>query len=229
MTTGNQSVPGRDIEDLLPWYAAGTLNRHDAERVASAIASDAELARRLELVREELAATVDLNEGLAAPSARAAQKLFAAINAEAPPAGDGRTFDVAGRVSALLSTLSPRVLAWSAMAAVLLLLVQTGVITEVLLKGRGGTGAYETASAEQPGQAARQGSEVLVRFAPQASAADIVKFLKAHDATLVGGPTGDLFRVRVASARLSKAELDRVVRAMQGEKAVIALVLPGSN
>jgi hypothetical protein len=46
-----------------------------------ALASDRELARRYELVRQELAETIHLNETLGAPSARAMEKLFAAIDA----------------------------------------------------------------------------------------------------------------------------------------------------
>jgi len=34
-----------EIEALLPWYAAGTLSRHDADRVEQALAGDPELAR----------------------------------------------------------------------------------------------------------------------------------------------------------------------------------------
>jgi hypothetical protein len=71
-----------EIESMLPWHAAGTLDRRDAERVEQALAEDSELARRYELVREELAETIRLNEMLGAPSARAAEKLFAAIDAE---------------------------------------------------------------------------------------------------------------------------------------------------
>jgi len=71
-----------EIESLLPWHAAGTLDRGDAERVERALSEDGELARRYELVREELAETIHLNESLGAPSARAMEKLFAAIDAE---------------------------------------------------------------------------------------------------------------------------------------------------
>src|SRR5262245_25996203 len=71
-----------EIESLLPWHAAGTLDRRDAERVERALAEDGELARRYELVREELSETIHLNESLGAPSARAMEKLFAAIDAE---------------------------------------------------------------------------------------------------------------------------------------------------
>jgi anti-sigma factor RsiW len=70
-----------EIEALLPWYAAGTLSRHDADLVEQALAGDPELARRYDLVRQELAETIHLNETLGVPSARAMEKLFAAIDA----------------------------------------------------------------------------------------------------------------------------------------------------
>ena len=82
MTTINKRPGRRKIEELLPWHATGTLSRRDADRVEQALAGDRELARRYELVRRELAETTRLNETLGAPSARAMEKLFAAINAE---------------------------------------------------------------------------------------------------------------------------------------------------
>jgi hypothetical protein len=70
------------IEDLLPWHATETLSRRDADRVEQALAGNRELAQRYELVRQELAGAVLLNETLGAPSARAMEKLFAAISAK---------------------------------------------------------------------------------------------------------------------------------------------------
>ena len=81
MMTKNETER-RDIEALLPWHAAGTLNRRDAQRVETALEQDQDLARQFELVREELGETIHLNETLGAPSARAMEKLFAAIDAE---------------------------------------------------------------------------------------------------------------------------------------------------
>jgi hypothetical protein len=78
----NKERERHEIESLLPWHAAGTLDRCDAECVERALAEDSELARRYELVREELAETIRVNEMLGAPSARAMEKLFAAIDAE---------------------------------------------------------------------------------------------------------------------------------------------------
>jgi hypothetical protein len=44
----------REIEELLPWFATGTLAERDAPRVEHALATDCELADRLALVRAEL-------------------------------------------------------------------------------------------------------------------------------------------------------------------------------
>src|SRR5579862_2108140 len=74
--------PGGEIELLLPWHAAGTLSHRDAQRVEAALASNPELARRYELVREELGQNVTLNETLGAPSSRVMDELFARIDAE---------------------------------------------------------------------------------------------------------------------------------------------------
>jgi hypothetical protein len=81
----NKEPERHEIEALLPWYVAGTLSRRDADRVEQALAGDRELVRRYDLIRQELAETIHLNEMLGAPSARAMEKLFAAIKAESAP------------------------------------------------------------------------------------------------------------------------------------------------
>jgi hypothetical protein len=62
--------------------ARGRLSRCDADHVEQALSDDPELARHYDLVRQELAETIHLNERLGAPSARAMEKLFAAIDAD---------------------------------------------------------------------------------------------------------------------------------------------------
>jgi anti-sigma-K factor RskA len=54
MTTKNKQPARHDIEELLPWYATGTLTNRDAERVEQALAGDRKLAQRHKLVRREL-------------------------------------------------------------------------------------------------------------------------------------------------------------------------------
>jgi hypothetical protein len=218
----NKEPERHDIEALLPWHAAGTLNRRDTDRVEQALAGDRELARRYDLVREELAETIHLNETLGAPSARAMEKLFAAIDAEEARAPRRRrSFDLGGRISEFLSSFSPRTLAWSATAAVLALLLQAAVITSVVVKDYG-TAAYETASWGK-------GSFAAVRFAPQATAAEIANFLGAYKATVVEGPmkgiAGLQYRVRLSETALPSAEVGKIMREMQAESKIVSFVV----
>jgi len=217
-----EKMPERDeIESLLPWHAAGTLSRRDAERVERALTEDKELARRFELVREELGETIHLNETLGAPSARAYGKLFAAIAAE-PGKRKAHRFDFDGWIAEKLSAFSPRTLAWSAAAAVLAIALQAGLLAGMFVSERGGI--FETAS--RGDTAIVQGSYALVRFNGGASAAAITKFLETHKAVLVDGPkAGGIYRVKVAPIALSKGELAQVLERMRADTAVVASVL----
>ncbi len=132
-----------EIEMLLPFHAAGTLNARDSRRVDEALARDPELARQYAVIREEYAETIHLNESLGAPSARAMQKLFAAIDAE-PARKPSASLNVSARVSGFFASLSPRTLAWSASLGALALLLQAGVIGAVLVKNQ--TSTFQTAS-----------------------------------------------------------------------------------
>ena len=206
----------QEIETLLPWHAAGTLNRRDAQRVEAALKNDSELGRRFELVREELGEAIHLNESLGAPSVRAMDKLFKAIDAEAPVARKS-TFSLGAWMADFVGGFSPRTLAFAGSAAALALMLQAGVITGVLLQDRA---APQLASY---GTSVAAGPTALVSFAPQASAADIQKFLESYQATLVDGPKAGLFRIRVTDAK-SKDDLAKVVARMQNDKAVVAFV-----
>jgi anti-sigma factor RsiW len=216
-TTNEQAHERSDVEDLLPWLAAGTLSRRDTHRVEEALARDPELARRYEMVREELADTIHLNETLGAPSARAMEKLFAKIDAE-PARRPAVSLNLGARVAEFFASLSPRTLAWSASAAVFAILLQAGLIAGVVLKDHN-TAGYETASAPtaDPGV----GSFALVRFAPQASSDDITKFLETNRLQVAAGPmAGGLYKIRVSMTRSLKPDLTGIVKKLQQDKVV---------
>ncbi|HEY1747562.1 MAG TPA: hypothetical protein VGG11_12475 [Xanthobacteraceae bacterium] len=216
MTTANETGRG-DIEDLLPWHAAGTLSPRDTQRVETALAEDPELARRYQLVREELAQTIHLNETLGAPSARAMETLFAKIDAE-PARAPAIAANLGARLRDFFAALSPRTVAWSAAAAAIAIVLQAGVIGGILLKETGGVG-YETASA--PSTISSDGTYALVRFQPQSSAAEITRFLDANKFDIAEGPlAGGLFRVRIAPNKLAKTDRDRLISAVQADKVV---------
>jgi hypothetical protein len=207
-----------ELEMMLPWHAAGTLRPADAARVDAALAADQELAAHFALVREEMAETIALNEALGQPSARALDRLLANIDASPARSSGVR---LGGLVARLLAGLSPQALAWSAALAALLIVMQAGVIATVLLGPRGAR--FETASAPPPASAVA-GAHVLVRFAPDASVADITRFLESNKATVADGPMpGGLYRLRVTAG--GRDDLARIVTAMQGNK-VIAFIAP---
>jgi anti-sigma factor RsiW len=214
-TTNNETHS--DIEDLLPWHAAGTLSRRDAQRVEEALAGDPELARRFAMVREELGETILLNETLGAPSAHAMEKLFAKIDAE-PARKPAVSLNLGSRVAEFFASLSPRTLAWSASAAAVAILLQAGLIAGIVIKEKS-AGGYETASA--PSSDPGVGAFTIIRFAPQASSDDITKFLEANKLQVAAGPmSGGLYKVRVSMTGLPKADLARIVKKLQEDKVV---------
>jgi anti-sigma factor RsiW len=220
MNTTNDSER-RDIEDLLPWHAAGTLDYREAQSVEAALASDPELARRYELVREELAQTIHLNESLGVPSARAMDALFAKIDAE-PARHAAASFNLGAIVREFFASLSPRTLAWSASAAALAIVLQAAVIGGIVIKEQ--SAGYETASA--PSNAA-DGTYAVIRFQPQANAADITKFLETNNLRIADGPSaGGLYRVRIAGNKVPKADLARIIKTLQMDPVVGLIAVP---
>ena len=70
----------------------------------------------------------------------------------------------------------------------------------------------------------------LIRFNPQASVADISKFLADHNASIVGGPAAGsgLFRAaRSPTSRCRQAELGAIVKRMQGNP-VVGFTVPAA-
>lgn len=212
-----------EIEMLLPWHATGTLNKRDARRVEEALARDPELAKQYAVIREEYAETIDLNESLGAPSARAMQKLFAAIDGE-PVRKPSASFNISSGISGFFARLSPRTLAWSASLGALLLLLQAGVIAAVLMKNQ--NAAFQTASLSMNEPLTRDLSvttpppRALVRFAPDARIADITALLDTYQASIVDGAKAGMFRLQFNNRALSKDEFAALLRKLQGEKIV---------
>jgi len=217
MTMLNKEGPERqEIEALLPWHAAGTLSRRDSERVERALASDRELARRFALVREEQHETIHLNESLGAPSARAMERLFAAIEAEGGKAPARRSFDLAGRISEFLSGFAPRTIAYAAAAAAVALFVQAAVLTTIVVKDQPGTMELSSASSTSSAHAE-------IRFTAQTTSSEINRFLDAHNASIVDGPKrGGFYGIRFAG--LPKAEIAKIVQRMQAESRIVDFI-----
>jgi len=223
-----------EIELLLPFHAAGTLNARDTRRVDEALASDPELARQYAVIREEYAETIHLNESLGAPSSRAMAKLFAAIDGE-PVRKPSLSVNLSARVSEFFASLSPRTLAWSASLGAVALLLQAGLIGAVLVKNQ--NASFQTASLSMnessSGPITRDlGSSIappraLVRFAPEARIADITALLDTYQASIVDGAKGGMFRLQFGNKAMSKDEAASLVSRLASEKIVsLAVATP---
>jgi hypothetical protein len=226
MNDTNQRLSADDIEALLPWYAAGTLDAQEANQVEAALAADAELARRLDLVREEMTEAIVLNEALGVPSARVMENLFSAIDRERRTARDAAAGG--GLIGWFADLFSPRTYAFAAGAAVLVIALQAGVIAKLALQDRGlSGGTYVTQSApENRTRGLEPGAFAQVRFAPQASMAEVTRFLDGRDAMIVEGPIAGLYRVRIGRNYVPKEDLDRLVKEFQSASSIVVSAIP---
>jgi anti-sigma factor RsiW len=212
-----------EIEALLPWHAAGTLNARDTRRVDEALAGDPELARQYAAIREEYAETILLNESLGAPSSRAMQKLFAAIDVE-PARQRYGSLNISARVAEFFARLSPRKLAVAAALGAVALLLQAGVIGAMLMKD---TGRYQTASLSTSARQSERGPFALVRFAPDARVADVTAFLDTYHASIVDGAKSGMFRLQFAGEAMSPQDISGLMTKLQNEKIVsLAVAAP---
>ena len=213
-----------EIETLLPWHAAGTLNARDARRVNEALARDPELAKQYAVIQEEYAETIHLNESLGAPSARAMQKLFAAIDREPARQPSGASgMSISSRITGFFSGLSPRTLAWSAGFGALALLLQAGLIGAVLMKDQPASFQAASLSTNEPltrGLGVEAPPRALVRFAPDARVTDIMALLDNYHASIIDGAKGGLFGLQFGNKAMSKDEIAALMSKLQKEKVV---------
>lgn len=223
MMTMDKAHEREEIEALLPWHAAGTLNRKDAHRVEQALAQDAGLARQYESVREELVETIRFNESLGAPSARAMQKLMAAIEADTSARKSRVTFNLGAWIADKVSQLTPRTLAWSASAAALVLMLQAGILAGVYMKDGSGRSEFNLASHTTTDVKA-DGARALISFQPQASVEEVRKFLEANKLTVVDGPHNGMYKISMTG--VPKAELVKTLQRLQTESTVVRAAFP---
>lgn len=216
-----------EISLLLPWYAAGTLSAGETRRVAAAIARDPELALRLEYVRDEAAETLLVNESIAAPSRRVADRLFAGIDAELAknPRAYTPKFSLSGWFAEKMEAARPRTLAFAAAAAALVIAVQAGFLVSNLAQ-QGGGAIYTTATKVDPIAA---GPQLLVNFLPSATVGDIEGLLKQAGGTIVEGPyQGGLYRVQIGPRDIDQAGIDRIIELMRDKPEIVRFVAPAS-
>jgi hypothetical protein len=198
----NEKQSPHNIELLLPWHAAGTLNSRDAEDVDKALAQDEELARRFAMVRKEMTETIHLNEMLGAPSPRAMENLFKAIDKERKAV---RSRAASGLGAWLRDRFTPRVLVFSASAAALIIVLQAGVIAKMVLADLGGGGGATFEKASAP-------SRPITMIVPSAAGASIDTIGRIV-AERMRRPLGQPVIIENVSGADGRIGVDRVARA----------------
>jgi len=232
-------------EDLLPWYVTGRLSAADKAAVDEALTKDAELRRRLLLVRAEEAETVAINEDLGTPSAKGLDALFSKIDAY--EAAFPRRAPLLKRLftplSRWVSSLSPDMLGLAATAACLAFVVETGLLTS-LLADREKQQSFETAQLESPqGPSRSLGSEpsapklqsvpvagngtyALVSFISSAPIEKLTNFLVENNAVLLDGPKpGGFYRIQISPEKLSTADLNKALNRLRARTDLVDIAV----
>jgi anti-sigma factor RsiW len=211
-----------EIEMLLPWYITGKLDRSDRAKVEAYLAAHPEVARQLDLVRADQHETVAGNEALGWPSAAATERLMAAL----PRPGWGALRTLRGglqQIGNLFTAPTAGAVRWAAVAAALLIAVQTVVIATLLSQG---SGPYQAASGPQAGD----GIALLVTFADNVKATAISQLLTELDASIVDGPkAGGVYKIRLRTEDRSQPARDALVRKLAERRDIIRAVLPSRD
>ena len=209
----------REMELLLPWYATGKLSDEEKRRVEAWLQGNPQAQDHLQIVREEMALTIESNERLGAASAGALHRLMDAIEAEGdarPPAASRGT--LTERLAGFFGGFSPRVYAVALTACLMLLIAQAGIIGALLTTQPQNT--FQTATGGAPAPAAA-GTIALVAFQDTASARDIGALMNDNRIEIIGGPAeGGLYRVRIPQT----ADPERVVDQLRAASGVVKFV-----
>lgn len=214
-----------EIEMLMPWYITGKLDAADRARVEAYLAAHPEAARQLDLVRAERAETVAANEASPWPSAAASERLMAALPALRQSSSGLQVLKSNLRQLAdAFVAPAPGAVRWAALAAAVLIAVQTVAIITLVVSQR--PGVYEAASGAESGD----GIAVLVTFSDSAKAEAISQLLAELDATIVDGPkAGGVYKVRLRTEDRSLPAREALVRKLAERRDIVRAVLPSRD
>lgn len=227
-TTNQYPRPEREeIELLLPWYVAGTLDDHERQRVQDFLEHDPELRSQLALIEEDRTETVFANEALDAPTAGSLSRLMDKIDAEVP----GKVTPLAAaadlwkKVDRVIQELQPSAVRWAAVAAAVMIFVQA-IALGGLLTGNIGGDNYRTASGDR-GAGTTVGTFALVKFTDSATAGQISELLEETGAQIVGGPMpGNVYQVKISDDVLPEAAMERALKNFEKDAGIVSKVWP---
>ncbi len=219
---------------LLPWYVAGTLDEKLMSEIDAALERDPTLRHQLELVLQDQSMSHELTSEIVVPESMTA-RFEVALNqqienevrisdkSQNTPRGRWLTHLIAG-------LLPPQRLAYAAIAAVLLIVVQSGAIFGLLQSGTDQPTRYQTASGNNPANSLANGLVVLVQFSDGASIKSISTYLRANSLSIIQGPiTGGMFRIGMSTNKARDLEISDVgalASKLSMQSDLFALVLP---
>jgi hypothetical protein len=154
------------------------------------------------------------------------ERLMAAINADAAATPRRAPLNIAARIAERLMRLRPRTLAWSAVAAVLAIVLQAALLAGLAVQTAEKSRGFE--SVLVPDKAgSTTGTFVLVSFVPQATTSELTAFLSAHKAAIADGPNTDgYYKIRVAPTKLARDDVAGIVKRMQDADAIVRFAAP---
>ena len=216
-----------EIEMLLPWYINDTLGQSDRARVAAYLEQHPDMARQVQLVREEQAETIAANQSIVPPPARAFDALMADIANDDRQPRRNFASGLFTQIIDFFNAPSSGGVKWAATAAAVLVLVQAIAITTLVLQNDPSK-SYQSASGGTNG-ATTSGTFALVQFNDAARAAEIAEALNKFGLVIVDGPKpGRLYRIRLDTQKLPEAARDTRISELRNVPEIFSLVTPSN-
>lgn len=221
--TPNEMPQGYDeLEALLPWYINGTLDAETRNRIATALVTDARLRKALELARDEAEAVDDINESIAPPAPRVLGNIMSRLPSVQRSNSKFAWRLLTERFTEFVAGVQPRTLVYTAVAAALVLVVQSGVIGMLALQNQGS--GPELASVPE-NDIATQNVRLIVKFVPGATVSNVAELLDELDAGILKGPSGGgLFTIGLDAPQDGELGIDRLIREIESQKELVAFV-----
>lgn len=212
-----------ELEACLPWYINGTLDAETRNRITTALSTDARLRKALELAQDEVEAVGDLNEAIGAPPPRVLDNVVSKL----PPVARSNSVWVrwflAERFTAFMAAARPRTLVYAAVAAALVMTIQSGVIGMLAIQ-QNEVSSPELASA--PGNGASISDlKLIIKFAPGAEFSKVADLLEEFDAEIVSGPSGGgLFTIGLEAPQDGEVGVERLIQDIRSKTGIVAFV-----
>lgn len=220
MTGKPKDAGNQELELLLPWYVNGTLDAGTRRRIDEALARDGRLRRSLELAREDRDAALHIGDRIGAPSAEPLRKIMRTVENSGRAAAFAFKQSLAGRFKIFVDSLSPRVLAAAALAAVLALAIQAGTIGLLSIGRDAGTDLELASGGDEPRGAT---ATFIVGFVPGVTMERVTGLLRELDLGIVEGPAGGgLYVVEVPLSEETGPGGEKVLLRLQARSDIVA-------